>query len=158
MDYEVDPILHLIPKEQLNAVFAQDCDIDIEFLGFTAIYQSLAAIIPKHWTVLDLGCAFAPQAWLFKDHAAYIGVDMGDRVRFHAPNTIHYTMTIREFIETKSQELARESTFAICSYVPPWVDDNRKLVRENFTNVFVYYPCRTKTDFPAIGGLSKLSA
>lgn len=154
MEIEVDPILHLMPKDQLEAVFAQDCDIDLEFLGFTQIYKNLSEIIHKHWTIVDLGCAFAPQAWLFKDHASYIGVDMGDRVRFSAPNTIHHVMTIRQFIEQESHKLDKASTFAICSYVPPWVDDNRALVRENFTNLFVYYPCRNKAGKLPIGAIA----
>lgn len=140
---EVDPILHLMPQDQLARVLESDmCDIAPEFLGFTEVYMRLAEIIPKHWTIVDLGCAYAPQAWLFKDHKAYIGVNISGVERFRAPNTIHHTMTIREFIEKHLADFDQETTFAICSYVPPWHDDNMKLAREAFKNVFTYYPAK----------------
>lgn len=141
-DGPLDPIFHLMPDDQLTRVFDQDMvDIDPEFLGFTAIYQSLAAIIPKHWTVVDLGCAYAPQSHLFKDHAAYIGVDLLPKERFSAANSTFYDMTIKHFIDQHAGRLNKDTTFAICSYVPPWQDDNRALARAAFHNLFVYYPC-----------------
>ena len=140
-DPEIDPALHLIPQEQLDRVLNQDmCDIDPSFLGFTEVYKALASIIPLHWTIVDLGCAYSPQAFFFTQHKAYIGVDYGTNERFAAHNTKHFDMTIREFIEGHAGDLDRKTTFAICSYVPPWHDDNQKLVREHFQNVFVYYP------------------
>lgn len=138
---EVDPILHLMPEDQLERVLSGAmCDIGPEFLGFTEIYVHLAAIIPLHWTVVDLGCAYAPQAWLFKEHKSYVGVTLGEIERFSAPNTKHYTMPISEFIAKHLPDFDQKTTFAICSYVPPWHDDNRRLAREAFENVFVYYP------------------
>lgn len=138
----LDPALHLVPQDQLDRVFRQDmCDIDPEFLGFTQIYIALATIIPKHWTIVDLGCAFAPQAFIFKSHKAYVGVDPGERERFSAPNTRHYEMTTGQFIERHGSEFDRRTTFAICSYVPPWFGENsREIVRGAFTNVFTFYP------------------
>ncbi|NTG73324.1 hypothetical protein G6M02_08280 [Agrobacterium rhizogenes] len=137
----LDPAIHLIPKEQLDRVFSQrDCDIDPTFLGFTNIYLALAGIIPKHWTVVDLGCALAPQAFIFKDHTAYIGVDFGETERFSASNTTHYMMNIENFISTHIGDFDLNTTFAICSYVPPWGGDNMARVRSAFKNVFTYYP------------------
>ena len=141
---KLDPIFHLLPDDQLTRVFNQDmCDIDPTFLGFTEIYKHLSEVIPHHWTVVDLGCAYAPQAFLFKDHKAYIGVDRSGGERFTAPNSTHIITTIREFIGSHLNEPDLSTTFAICSYVPPWHDDNRKLVRENFENCFIYYPAKT---------------
>ena len=137
----LDPAFHLIPDEQLTRVFGQHmCDIAPEFLGFTSIYIALASIIPKHWTVVDLGCAYSPQAFIFKEHKAYIGVDLLTKERFIAPNTTHYEMPASEFIEKYASELDQDTTFAICSYVPPWRDDNMALTRGAFKNVFTYYP------------------
>jgi len=134
--------MSLIPQEQFERVFAQDeCDIDYEFLGFTEIYESLAAVIPQHWTIVDLGCAYSPQAFLFRNHKAYIGVDIGlNKGRFAAPNTAHYEMTIAAFIERHLSDFDQDTTFAICSYVPPWHDDNMRVARMSFKNVFTYYP------------------
>lgn len=144
----VDPSLHLIPQDQLDRVFGwRECDIDSEFLGFTKIYLSLASIIPKHWTIVDLGCAYAPQAFIFKDHKAYIGVDASVCERFTAPNTTHYTMTTSAFLDQHAADFDQSTTFAICSYVPCWYgDDSRELTRARFRNVFTYYPARDKND------------
>ncbi|MDM9643838.1 hypothetical protein, partial [Rhizobium sp. S163] len=112
----LDPAFHLMPKDQLSRVFdQQDCDIDHEFLGFTNIYLALASIIPVHWTVVDLGCAFAPQALIFKDHARYVGVDMNTKERFSAPNTQHHSMPISAFLAKHLAEFDQNTTFAICS-------------------------------------------
>ena len=130
-----------IPKEQMKKVLSQDmCDIDGDFLGFTDVYEHLAAIIPSHWTIIDLGCAYAPQAWIFKDHKEYVGVDISDCVKFAALNTKHLTMSIKDFCEKHAKEYDQDETFAICSYVPPWGADNMKISRHYFKNVFTYYP------------------
>ena len=129
------------PKEQLSKVLSQEmCDIDGDFLGFTDVYEHLAAIIPKHWTIVDLGCAYAPQSWIFKDHKEYIGVDKSDCEKFHAPNSSFFISSIEEFVKNHLKEFDQETTFAICSYVPPWGADNMKIARDNFKNVFTYYP------------------
>jgi hypothetical protein len=144
MELACDPALYLLPPDQLDRVFGQEmCDIDPSFLGFTNIYFALATIIPKHWTVVDLGCAYAPQAFIFRDHKAYVGVDLGiNKERFAAPNAAHYTVPIAEFIREHGASFDQARTFAICSYVPPWHDDNMKLAREAFKNVFTFYPAR----------------
>ena len=142
---EADPALHLIPDDQLDRVMGQHiCDIDPSFLGFTEIYFALASIIPKHWTVVDLGCAYSPQAFIFKDHKSYVGVDLYAKERFSAPNTIHFEMPIEAFISEHGQNFDMDTTFAICSYVPPWHGDNMGMVRRHFKNVFTYYPASAK--------------
>lgn len=142
MDIEIDPVWHLMPADQIDRVFGQEmCDIAPEFLGFTNFYLALATLIPKHWTVIDLGCAYAPQSIIFRDHKSYVGVDASVGERFHAPNTTHHTMTIADFIAAHGASFDQDRTFAICSYVPPWYGaDNSKLAREAFRNVFAYYP------------------
>lgn len=146
-DYEIDPAWELLPKDQIDRVLGQEiCDIAPEFLGFTRVYFALAGIIPKHWTVVDLGCAYAPQAFIFKDHKAYVGVDFTVKEQFAAPNTTLYSMSIGEFIAKHAADFDQKRTFAICSYVPPWGDDNMKLARDAFKNVFTYYPASDPND------------
>lgn len=118
------------------------CDIDSDFMGFTDVYKHLAQIIPKDRVVIDLGCAYATQATYFQKHKAYVGVDLDthDIPRVQTKNSQYYLMTIKEFIQTELPRFKDEKLFAICSYVPPWHDDNEKLVRENFKHLFVYYP------------------
>ncbi|HDZ38633.1 MAG TPA: hypothetical protein ENH62_10160 [Marinobacter sp.] len=135
-------LLSCIPEDQFERVMSSNlCDIDPEFLGFVDIYKHLSEIIPLDFTVVDLGCAYAPQAFLFEHHRAYIGVDISDCQRFKAKNSTHHQMPIIEFLGKHGSCLRKETTFAICSYVPPWHDDNMKLVREFFINVFTFYPC-----------------
>lgn len=141
----LDPIYNLMPNDQCVRVFGQDmCDIDATFLGFTAIYQALASIIPLHWDVIDFGCAYSPQAHLFKEHSSYHGVDFLTKERFSAPNTKHYEMTVEDFIHHEAKRFDKRTTFAICSYVPDWGGDNRGMVRAAFENVFIFYPASGK--------------
>lgn len=137
-------LLSMLPAEQLDRVLgSHQCDIEPDFLGFVGIYDRLAQIVPRSWTVVDLGCAYAPQAFFFATHAAYIGVDLLTPLdaRFVAPNSQHLHMPIADFVEQHSAKLHQGTTFAICSYVPPWHGNNIKLVREAFSNVFRFYPC-----------------
>lgn len=127
--------------ELTKEVMSQDkCDIEPQFMCFCEIYYYLSKIIPKHWTVLDLGCAFAPQCWYFKDHDLYIGVDPGKFKRFKTPNAAFYQGTIKEFVNTETaRKLDKETTFGIMSYVP--ADDySYFLAKTHLDNIFVYYP------------------
>ena len=130
-------IKKFIPKTQLKAVFSQkDCDIDPTFIGFLDIYEHLSQIIPKHFTVIDFGCAYNPQCFLFNEHKKFIAVDISDCVKFKSDNCEIFEMSIDDFIKKYLHEFNLAETFAICSYVP---DSNRTL-RESFPNLFVYYP------------------
>jgi hypothetical protein len=132
-----------LPKDQIEAVMATDaaCEIGPDFLGFVDIYRNLAEIIPTHYTVVDLGCAYAPQSWYFRAHKKYIGVDLCVTERFAQGNSEHFKGTIRQFINDGLPLLDLDTSFGICSYVPPWHDDNAALVRAAFRHCFVYYPC-----------------
>lgn len=137
-------LIDLLPPDQLERVFRYEmCDIDFEFMGFTEQYKVLATIIPKNRIIFDFGCAYAPQCYYFKEHRRYIGVDKWeDFPRFHMNNTIHYTMSIQQFIRDELPIIARaydmRNTFAICNYVPD--DEATALVRATFPNTFVFYP------------------
>ena len=136
-------LLAKLPADQLDRVMAAGmCDIDESFLGFVGIYERLAEIVPWHWTVIDLGCAYAPQALFFERHKKYIGVDVMTPLasRFAGSNTEHIEASIGDFIEKRLAEFDQKTTFAICSYVPPWHGDNLGLARKSFQNVFTYYP------------------
>jgi len=134
-------IIELLPKEQIEKVFDQkDCDIDYDFLGFTEIYKSLSEIIPKHFTIVDLGCAYNPQCFYFTEHKKYVAVDVSDCVKFQSDNCEIYEKRIEDFISQDLNKFDLEETFAICSYVPSWGGDNGEMVRKAFKNCFVYYP------------------
>lgn len=140
-------LLAMLPPDQVERVLASAyCDIEPEFLGFMSIYERLAEIIPRHWTVVDLGCSYAAQAFFFCDHKSYVGVDLGGNEQFKAPNTTLIEMPIKDFLEKHLDEFNQATTFAICSYVP--CDESAAMIRQSFRNVFVYYPAGMS--FPVI--------
>jgi hypothetical protein len=128
--------------ELTEQVMSQEtCEIEPTFMCFADIYFHLSKIIPKHWTIVDLGCAFASQCYYFGKHKKYIGVDAGSIKRFYIPGSEMYEMTIKKFIAQKHpiSSLNLKETFAIMSYVP--ADDMSYLdVKMTFENLFIYYP------------------
>jgi hypothetical protein len=136
-------LLNKIPTQEIDRVFKSDrCEIDIEFIGFINIYKNLSQIIPKHFTVIDFGCAYNPQSYYFIDHKKYIAVDNDSSIsRFHPPNCDIFVMDIKTWIDNNIDLFDIEETFAICSYVPSM---QTELVRNNFKNVFVFYPSNKK--------------
>lgn len=141
IDASTQRLWSLLPKDQIDKVFDQaEIDIDPTFLGFVDVYEKLSEVIPRHFTIVDLGCAYNPQCFFFTEHKKYIAVDFSDCVKFKADNCEIYHMPIEQFIKEHLHKLDLEETFAICSYVPDWGGENRKMVREAFKNVFTYYP------------------
>ena len=150
-------------------------DIDVTFVGFIDIYEALAKIIPKHHVIFDVGCAYAFQAYYFRNHIKYVGIDVPpasdeDRrahpclecrdvdARLQTPNSFYYPRHIhqaKDLLEIKERETGDNPTFAICSYVPGRVGD---IVREVFHNCFIYYPTMSKEEretFRALTGYKK---
>jgi hypothetical protein len=111
-------------------------DIDGTFVGFTATYRHLAALIPLHFTVVDLGCAYAAQSYYFRRHRKYIGVDGWSETRISAPNTQHLTMPIVSYLKERAVHEGSGPVFAICNYVPTSTTE----LRAAYVNLFVYYP------------------
>lgn len=134
----------LIPDDEYHEVMSQDmCELDSEFLGFVDVYKNLSRIIPKGSIVIDFGCYLAAQSYFFARHKMYIGVDVVSMRRFTPPNSVHYTMSIQNFIQIEVPKLFEEydelKLCAICSYVPDF--QATEMVRKTFPNVFCYYPC-----------------
>ncbi len=112
-------LLQLIPKDQIDTVLGQEwCDIDLSFLGFVTTYKYLSMLIPKNFTVINLGCAYNPQCYYFKDHKRYIAVDASKCLKFKAENCDIFEMTIHQFIESYKTQFDINETFVICNYVP----------------------------------------
>lgn len=134
----------LIPDDEYHEVMSQDmCELDSEFLGFVDVYKNLSRIIPKGSIVIDFGCYLAAQSYFFARHKMYIGVDVVSMRRFTPPNSVHYTMSIQNFIQIEVPKLFEGydelKLCAICSYVPDF--QATEMVRKTFPNVFCYYPC-----------------
>ena len=145
-----------LPREQIEQVFrgTASAEINREYLGNILTYEALAQIIPKEWTVVDFGCSYNPQSFLFQKHLRHIAVDydhdynepgkdddMWKAFRFHAPGTEFVATDIEGFIEDHLSSLDLKTTFAICSWVP---SDDVELVRQTFPNLFVIYPASVK--------------
>jgi len=134
-------LFNMLPKEQVDIVMRQEmCDIEPVFLGFVSTYKLLSQIIPKHFTIVDLGCAYNPQCYYFKDHKKYVGVDILTKKVFMTPNCEFYNMTIDEFIDGNIHKFNIDETFAICNYVPVWYKLDANKIRRSFKNLFCYYP------------------
>lgn len=133
----------LLPANQRAAILKKYAgDIGPDFLGFTAIYEQLSKIIPRHWTVIDLGCAYNPQCVFFTSHKEFIAVDESDCDKFQSANCRVFTMSIGDFIARHVHEFDIDETFAICSYVPLAYQED---IRSAFKNLFIFYPSDKQT-------------
>ena len=145
MKEELDDVLNLIPMEVVDRLFEKNYrmagNLCPSFMGFTEVYKSLLNIVPKHFTIIDLGCCYAAQCYYFKDYKQYIGVDVLEEERFAIANTVHYEISIQKFIKETLPKLCLNlrECFAVCSYVPD--EEATELARKTFPNILVYYPC-----------------
>jgi len=121
------------PKMFKEVLGQEMCDIDGTFLGFMDTYYYLSKLIPKGWIIIDFGCAYNPQAYYFREHKAFIGVDTGIRKRFRFENTDLFEGTISDYLKNNPPT---EKVFAICHNVP---SEEKNLVRNYYPNCFVYY-------------------
>jgi len=130
----------LAHPDQVKRVFSHDeCDIDANFLGFMETYKALATLIGKDRVIYDLGCAYGFQAWYFREHRGYVGVDVCPLdARIQLPGHVHHQMTIEKFVRTMPIDAKH---FAICNFVPSWFGHQTRHVRERFEQCYVYYPC-----------------
>lgn len=139
---KVHPLFAILDNEcpkQVERVFNQDmCDIDSQFLGFTEAYEALSKLIPTHWTVIDIGCAYGAQAWYFRNHALYIGVDPFLNETFKFKNTVHWKKTIVQTCRAVIGFNLKEF-FCILNYVP-CSEKEAALIRKTFPNLYCYYP------------------
>ena len=143
----------IIPEEDMSRVMASDASAEITRDCITCgsrTYYNLARLIDKRWTVIDIGCSYNAQSYLFQDHAGYIGVNPRMDVqgfhfeRFQAPGTQFYETSGQRFIKEVLPTLGLDldCVFAICHFVPD--RDCTELVRKTFKNVFTYYPASPK--------------
>lgn len=142
MKHEPCDLFRVIPPEEINRVFSGTAaaELDYTFLAFEEVYKSVLSFVPKDKIIVDLGCAYAPQAFYFKDYFAYIGIDIQiPEPHFETPNMKLFQLSIQDFCSMVAQaNWDLDNYFAICSYVPD--EEARKMVRETFPNCLVYYP------------------
>lgn len=145
MKHDECDLFRIIPREEINRVFTHDdnasANMDYTFLGFEDQYKAISQLVRTDWTIIDLGCAYAPQSYYFTEHKKYIGVDIKLPKAFfnNSGNAKFYEMSIQEFCKKVIDNgLYKNKTFAICNFVPD--EDARECVRNTFKNCFVFYP------------------
>ncbi len=112
--------------------------------GSSYIYNAISKIIPLSFEVIDFGCGKAQQAWYFRNHKKYIGIDnitpIGNRYLFI--NTEHIKQDINDFINSKINDIDIDinNTFAISIYLPALSEIYINRIKEVFTNLYIYYP------------------
>lgn len=141
-----------IPPEEWDRVLASDASAEIDGSCPTCLdYTPLAYLIPKHWTVIDFGCSYNAQSYLFEHHKRLISVDLSFDAyepdfhleRFKPPWCELHEMSIKDWLESGNvAKLDLSTTFAICGYVPARAEV--EMVRHTFKNLFVYYPAGTR--------------
>ena len=124
------------------------------------IYKALSITIPKHWVVIDIGCAYAAQAYYFKEHKKYIGIDLSPIgickdfknleegiFRFAFENTEHWVKSAVDLTKEDFKDYDLSQTFAIMNFNPLWMSskvedksDEIKRIISLFQNVYCYYP------------------
>lgn len=145
-------VCSLIPSNEWQRVMKSNASAEItsdSIMCGGATYYYLSRMIPKEWTVIDVGASYGAQSYLFQEHARYIAVepfksnDDWHFEDFKADGTERYEMTAGEFVKDvlPTLNIDLEKTFAICNYVPEWFGENpMELVRQTFHNCYVYYP------------------
>lgn len=102
-------------REEVSRLLTLDeCELSPDFLGFLGTYRHLAAIIPTDRMIYDVGCYMAIQAWFFRRHRGYVGIDPAVPVsdRFRAPNVTHIRGTLHDVGQIDPCH------FGISNYVP----------------------------------------
>lgn len=124
--------------ERVNKVLTQDqCDIEPGFLGFMETYRHLAKIVPKHFRIVDIGCAYGFQSYYFMGHSSYLGVDVGLKETFGIGR--FEFLNIRSIPDFLNHFNPLNTDFCICNYVPANELDLIRL-RIVFKNLYMFYP------------------
>lgn len=142
-------IRSLIPDKEMKRVMMSDASAEIcvdNLVCGGATYYYLSRMIPKAWNVIDIGCSYNAQSYLFQNHKRHIAIEPVWLDKdfhfeyFHAPNTELLFMTGQEFIENElpKMNLDLSKTFAILNYVPSSACN--LMVRKTFTNLYCFYP------------------
>lgn len=150
--------------EQIETAAKDDCAGLEVFPGSMncneVMYKALSITIPKTWTIIDIGCSYAAQAYHFKNHKKYIGIDITPvgfctdfknmeegHFRFTFENTEHWVKNATDLTQKDIKDFDLDKTFAILSYNPLWLaGKNTDKLKETqriislFKNVYSFYP------------------
>lgn len=151
-DENILELLKLIPSEEQRRVFSWRYSEynpvptkEWGFLGFIEKYKHLSQMIPKHWTIIDIGAYGNCQSYYFTEHKKYIAVepscfDGRGIPMFQPANCEIFRATGQQFVAHILPRLGLnlKETFVIMNFVPS--DDCCEVIRKTFPNLFIYYP------------------
>ncbi len=126
------------------------CEIEHDMLYLGNMYEAASVVVPYEFTIVDLGCYMAAQAFLFSRHKRYVGVDEFDNEsasiagytppeRFTTYNCEHITDSIEHYLKNCGIE-DKKKAFAIMNAVPDPTGELKKLVLATFPNAVIKYP------------------
>lgn len=126
-------------RKQITRILEEgDGDIEPSFMGFFDAYYALSMVVPKGRTVYDLGCSHGAQAFFFRDHKGYVGVDCNNvNRRYQQTNVQHIQADLYEWIKRPGEPV--QPSFAIFNYVPVSLEPD---LSRRFPHHFVFYPQR----------------
>ena len=148
-----DELIKKLTKSEIDKIFSYEyCEYEYHFLGFLENYYDLKDLIPKDFTVVDVGCYLAIQSEYFKDHKRYIGIepdvapfsDANINEHFHKnENSVFIRDTAKGFVTNfsdyaKKYDLDKDKMFIICSAVPAF--EETTLIEQNFPYIRIAYP------------------
>lgn len=146
-------LYNLIPREEHDRVFdgTASAECSCEFLVCDLMYFHLSDTLDKNMTILDFGCGYNAQSYLFGDFKLYLGIDsyksftdeygcFYDFRTYRAQGTGFLNVSGQKFIRDfmPKMNIDIDHTFAICTYVPS--DELQELVRRTFKYCYVFYP------------------
>lgn len=136
----------IVPKEEFRRVLRESetagVEIGMEFVCFEDDYYFVKDHITDDDIVIDLGCGYDPQCFLFTNNERYIAVDYGieDGVHFDDGHVEFYNQTIQDFL-TKTLpalNLPMSRVVAICNAVPD--NEARDMAEQMFDRFYIAYP------------------
>ena len=144
----------MIPKEEAQRVFnCGYCDLGGDFLGFIDTYYHISRLLDDRYTIIDFGCAFAPQSYFFRNFKKYIGIDAMCDTFFRqnevGGNCEYYPHTdISQWLADTYPHLLlnRRECFAIMNYVPDMSERRLNDVKKVFPNMYSFYPISFNKD------------
>lgn len=151
----LEPLKSKIPLNQMHKI--NDGKV-FDSLGYEQFYQVISTVLPPEFTIVDLGCYIAAQAFLFENFVQYIGVDYYDYEpfdvdgyvapqRFVSKNCYHIRLDIQSFFSTSDfKSLNLDKTYFLLSAVAD--QEAKELVLHHTKNACIFNPGK---DIIAIG-------
>ena len=133
-----------LTQEDLDAAISHRAvDIEPEFMGFFSNYEDARSrsgdISDK--VIVDFGCAYGFQSYLFENAKAYIGVDHVQSHIVGPDNAAWMPGTgIEDAIDMILSEHDPNDCIAIMSGVPDSQGNLTRLVEDAFPNAYIAYP------------------